>query len=131
MNIQTRRSLTRGLLIALCLFSSSAVMLGMQTVAADTPVSAMASPGGQNQCRGIDSKLARQQADAAFRSAQYHKAGQCYLAAGDKPRANVAFLKAAAADNAGTKRQLAANANQVKQQVRQWREAFSNAFTPH
>lgn len=131
MNVQKRNSLARGLLIALFLLSSSAVLQGMRTAAADTPLPGTAAPVAQNECRGVDSKLAREQADTAFQKAQYHKAGQCYLIAGDKARANVAFVKAAAADNAGTKRQLAANANQVKQQVRQWREAFSNAFTSH
>ena len=132
MNVQTRYSMVHGLLIALCLFSSSAVLQGMRTAAADTPpLAGTAAPVAQNECRGVDSKLAREQADAAFRKAQYREAGQCYLIAGDEPRANVAFIKAAAADNAATKRQLAANANQVKEQVRQWREAFSSAFTSH
>lgn len=131
MNLQTRQSMARGLLVVLFLLSSSAVLQGMRTAAADTPLPDTAVPVAQNECRDVGAKVARAQADAAFRKAQYHKAGQCYLIAGDNPRANLAFVKAAAADNAGTKRQLAANANQLKQQVRQWREAFSNAFTPH
>lgn len=126
MNMGTRHSMTRLLLIALCFSSSCAVLQGTRTAAADSPVPGMSTPSGQSECRGIGSKLARKQADAAFRKAQYHEAGQCYLIAGDKPRADLAFIKAAAADNAGTKRQLAANANQVKEQFRQLREAFTS-----
>lgn len=125
MNVQTRQSVARGLLIALCLSSSSAVLQGMRAAAADSPVPGTAVPSGQNECRGVDSKLAREQADAAFRKAQYQKAGQCYLIAGDKPRADLAFIKAAAANSADTKRQLAANANQAREQFRQLREAFT------
>jgi hypothetical protein len=126
MNVQTRRSMAPGLLIALFLLAGSAVLQGMRTAAADTPVPGTPAPVARNECRGVDSKLAREQADAAFRKARYHEAAQCYLIAGDKPRADLAFLKAAAADNADTKRQLAANANQVKEQFRQLREAFTS-----
>lgn len=126
MNVGTRRSLTRMLLIALCFSSSCALLQGTRTAAADSPVPGMTSASGQSECRGIASRLARERADAAFRKAQYQKAGQCYLVAGDKPKADLAFIKAAAADNAGTKRQLAANANQVKEQFRQLREAFTS-----
>lgn len=124
MNTQTRHSVARGLLIVLCLCSSPAVLQNMRTAAADSPAPGTATAIGQQDCRGIASKLARERADAALRKAQYQQAGQCYLIAGDKPRADLAFIKAAAADNGNTKRQMAANANQVKAQFRQLREAF-------
>jgi len=126
MNAQTRHSMARGLLVVLCLSASTAVLQGMRTAAADSPAPATAAASGQDACRGVDSKLARTRADAAFRNAQYQRAGQCYLIAGDKPRADLAFVKAAAADNGNTKRQMAANANQVKEQFRQLREAFTS-----
>ena len=98
----------------------------MRTAAADSPTPGTATATGQKECRGIDSKLAHERADAAFRKAQYQLAGQCYLIAGDRPRADLAFVKAAAADNGNTKRQMTANVNQVKEQFRQLREAFTS-----
>ena len=115
-----------GLLIALALCSSPAVLRGIGTAAADSPIPGTVTEAKLNQCRGMAVKLAHERADVAFREAQYQEAGQCYLIAGDKPRADLAFIKAAAAEGPGTKRQLTANANQVKDQFRQFREAFSS-----
>jgi hypothetical protein len=116
-----------GLLIALLLCSSPAVLRAMRTAAADNPVAVTTTAGtGANECRGMEAKLAHERADLAFRRMRYQQAGQCYLIAGDKPRADLAFIKAAAAEGPGTKRQLAANANQVKDQFRQFREAFGS-----
>ncbi len=108
----------RGLFVVLCLC--------MRTAAADVPTLGTAATAS-NECRGMDAKLAHERADLAFHEARYQQAGQCYLIAGDKPRADLAFVKAAAAEAPSTKRQLTANANQVKEQFRQLREAF----TPH
>jgi hypothetical protein len=118
---------TTGLLIALFLCSSPAVLQAMRTAAAGNPTVTTTAEARPNECRGMDAKLAHERADLAFQKAQYQQAGQCYLIAGDKPRADLAFIKAAAAEAPGTKQQLAANANQVKDQFRQFREAF----TPH
>lgn len=70
----------------------------------------------------MDSKLAHETADAAFRKSQYRLAGQCYLIAGDDSKANLAFAKATAAEAPIVKRQLAANAKQVQDQFRQFRQ---------
>jgi len=104
------------LLIALCLCSSPAVLQGIPTAAADTP----------SECRGMNAKRAHERADLAFQQARYHEAGQCYVIAGDMSRANLAFVKATAAEAPAIKRQLTANANQVKDQFRQFREAFTS-----
>lgn len=98
----------------------------MRIAAANTPPPGVTPAIGQTACRGIDPKAARERAHLLFRKAQYRQAGQCYLVAGDKPQADLAFIKATAADAPGTKRQLAANANQVKEQVRRLREAFTS-----
>ena len=116
----------RGLLIVLCFCSSPAVLQNMGTAAAANPTPGPSVEITPNECRGMDAKLAHQRADLAFRKAQYRQAGQCYLIAGDKPRADLAFVKAAAAESPAAKRQLEANANQVKEQFRQLREAFSS-----
>lgn len=71
----------QGLLIALCLCSSPAVLQDLHTAAAADPTSGMASEAAPNACRGIDAKLAHERADLAFRKAQYRQAGQCYLIA--------------------------------------------------
>ena len=126
MNAPTRHPVVQGFLITLCLVSGPAVLKDVRTAAADSPAPAAAVVTGQKDCRGVDSKLARKQAEAAAHRSQYQQAGQCYLAAGDKPRADLAFVKAAAAEGAVTKRKLAVNANQAKQQFRQLREAFAS-----
>jgi hypothetical protein len=115
-----------GVLIVLSLCSSPALLQGMRTAAADSPTPSTAAETGPNVCRGMDAKLAQQRGDLAFQKGQFQLAGQCYLIAGDKPRADRAFLKAAAAEAPAIKRQLADNANQVKQQFRQFREAFAS-----
>ena|SRR5215469_16992568 len=115
-----------GLLIVLSLCSSPAVLQHMRTAAADTPAAA----SGPNACRGMDAKLAHEKADLAFSKAQYQQAGQCYLIAGDNLRADRAFVKATAAEAPATKRQLTANANQVKEQFRQFRQ-IREALTSH
>lgn len=116
-----------GFLIVLCLCSSPAVPQSMRTAAANSPTLGAAAGTRPDECRGMDAKRAHDRADLAFREARYQQAGECYLIGGDKPRADLAFIKAAAAQVPGTKRQLTANANQVKAQFRQFREAFSSA----
>ena len=115
-----------GLLVVLFLCSSPAVLQSMRTAAADSPTPSTAAEAGPNACHGMDVKLAQQRADLAFQKGQFQLAGQCYLIAGDKPRADRAFLKATAAEAPAIKRQLADNANQVKEQFRQFREAFAS-----
>lgn len=98
----------------------------MSIAAAGTPAPVARPAIGQDACRGIGPKVARERADLLFRKAQYRQAGQCYLIAGDEPQADLAFIKATAASAPGTKRQLTANANQVKEQFRRLREAFTS-----
>jgi acyl CoA:acetate/3-ketoacid CoA transferase alpha subunit len=123
---QVVKSIPRALLVVLSLCSTPAVLQHILTAAANSPAPATATAIGQDECRDMDPKLARERAVVAFRKAQYREAAQCYLMAGDKPRADLAFIKAAAADAPIAKRQLAANANQVKAQFRQLREAFTS-----
>lgn len=134
MNARTRRSTARALLIVLCLCSSPAVLLGTRTAAADSPAHGTGAAIGQitarKNCRGIEPRLARMRAEAAARKSQYRRAGQCYLMAGDEARANLAFIRAASAESAAAKRQLAANANQVRRQFRTFRR-LREAFTSH
>jgi hypothetical protein len=114
------------LLIVLYLLSGPAVLQNVQTAAADGPATNTAAVTEQQDCRGVDSETARERAQAATRKARYQQAGECYLAAGDKPDADVQFVKAAAADGKVTKRQLAVGTKQAKAQFRQLREAFAS-----
>jgi len=114
-----------GLLIALCL-SGPAVLQGIRAAAADTPAPSAAAGAVPSECRGMNAKRAHERADLAFQQARYQEAGRCYVIAGDMSRANLAFVKATAAEAPAIKRQLTANANQVKQQFRQFREAFTS-----
>src|SRR6185437_10415499 len=95
MNAQTHQSVARGLLVVLCLLSGPTVLLNVQTAAADSPTHSAAAVIGRQDCRGVDSKTARERAVAATRKSQYQQAGRCYLAAGDKPKADLQFAKAA------------------------------------
>ena len=113
-----------GLLVVLCLCSSPAVLQDMRTAAADNLAPRAAAKTGPNECRGMDAKLAHERADLAFRRAQYQQAGQCYLIAGDKPRADLAFVKAGAAGVADTTRPKAGDGTQVLVQLQQFREAL-------
>lgn len=122
---QTRHVLLPGLLIALGLISGPALLQCVQMAAADSPTSPTAVIGMKG-CRGAGSTLARERAKAALQRSQYRQAGRCYLAAGDNAKADFSFVRAAGAESAVTKRQLAANASQVKQQFRQLREAFAS-----
>lgn len=134
MTARTRRSTARALLMVLWFCSSPAVLLSTRTAAANSPAHGADGAIGrmtvQKDCRGIDSRLARERAEAAVRKSRYRRAGQCYLIAGDEARANLAFIKAAAAESAAAKRQLAANANQVRRQFRTFRR-LREAFTSH
>lgn len=123
---QTRRSMAGGLLVVLGLLSGPTVLQSVQTAAAGSPAPSTAVVIRQQDCRGVDPKTARERAVAATRRSQYRRAGQCYLAAGDKPSADVQFVKAAAADSAVTKRQLTVGVQQAKAQFRQLREAFAS-----
>lgn len=124
--MQTRHLIAPSFLIALCLYSTPVILQHTGTAAADSPAPGITAAIEQNECRGMDPKRAHQRADLEFREAQYRQAGWCYLIAGDKPKADRAFLKATAADAPAVKRQLAANAKQVKDQFRQLREAFAS-----
>lgn len=124
--LQARHSITRGFLVALCLCSTPMVLQRVCTAAADGPVPATSAAIAQNQCRSMDPKRAHQRADLAFQKGEYQQAAQCYLIAGDKLRADRAFIKATAAQAPLVGRQLAANAKQVKEQFRQFREAFAS-----
>lgn len=126
MNSQTRQSAARGLLIVLCLLAGPGVLQNVQTAAADSPAPSAAAVTAQQGCHDVDSKAARERAVVAARKSQYREAGQCYLAAGDKPAADLQFAKAAAADAAVTKRQLAVGVKQAKVQFSQLREAFAS-----
>ncbi|MDE2450199.1 MAG: hypothetical protein KGO22_14585 [Gammaproteobacteria bacterium] len=125
MNARTRQSAARGLLIVLCLLSGPGLQ-NLPTAAADSPAPSTAAVTGQQDCRDVDSKAARERAVVAARRSQYRQAGQCYLAAGDKPAADLQFAKAAAADAAVTRRRLAVGVKQAKVQFSQLREAFAS-----
>lgn len=110
----------------LCLLSGPSVLQSVQTAAADRPGRAAGAVIGHQDCRGVDPKTAHDQAVAAARKSQYQQAGQCYLVAGNKPKADLQFAKAAAAASVTTKRQLAVGVKQAKAQFRQLREAFAS-----
>ena len=126
MNRQTLNSAARRLVIILPLLSGPAVLQNVQRAAANSPAPSTAAVIGQRDCRALDLKVDREHAVAATRKLQYEQAGKCYLAVGDKPKADLRFAKAAAADAAVSKQQLTVGVKQAKALFRKVREPFSS-----
>jgi hypothetical protein len=80
--------------------------------------------GASVNCNEASPEHARQLADKAWQGADYQRAGECYLAAGQHSQADQAFVKASAQTRDDTSRRLASNLNDVKAQARQMKQAF-------
>lgn len=91
-------SRTRGLHVS-ALFGV-ALLAAARIVSADTPVEPSRS------CEAATVDEAHSLADRLYASEDYQRAGQCYQAAGDLTRANLAFLKAAGPASEDTARKL-------------------------
>jgi hypothetical protein len=70
----------------------------------------------EHSCVAASADEARSLANVLFERGAYHNAGECYLAAGDYSRANLAFLKAAAPASAIAVRDFAETRNSAKEQ---------------
>ena len=79
---------------------------------------------GTWNCNDVTAERARWLADKASSEGSFKRAGECYLAAGDLADADKAFLKASAQTGEETSRKLASNADVVKTQAKQLKQAF-------
>jgi hypothetical protein len=91
----------------------------MLTVAAAPLVSADPPVDAQQHCAVATPAQARRVAQHLLDQAAYQRAGECYQAAGDLARANLAFLKAVGPESAATERRLAEQRDLAKALLRQ------------
>ena len=82
--------------------------------------------GDPLSCSDATPERARMLADKASQEGAYQRAGECYLAAGQRNLADQAFVKASAQSKEDTSRRLASNLNDMKAQARQMKQAFQH-----
>jgi hypothetical protein len=88
-------------------------------------VALAASPADETEgCQAVAAPDAKVRADRLYESAQYQRAGECYQAAGDLARANLAFLKAVEPKNGENARALTAQRDTAKALFTNVQQAF-------
>jgi hypothetical protein len=125
MNI--RHALCAALVYAV--MGSSVTLLSTTAAAADfaqVPAGSLSPPSTVTDpsCRAVSRQLARALGDRFYQQRAFHLAAECYRVAGEYSLANRAFLRAAEPESESTARTLATNRDEIKTQVRQFREAF-------
>src|SRR5215475_5036026 len=88
-------------LVLLCLISTDLVL-------ADFP-----APGA-SRCSATSPQQAKFQADVLYEQGEYQRAGECYEAAGDASRAQLAYLKAAGPNSKSAARGLSEERDAAK-----------------
>jgi hypothetical protein len=100
--------------------------------AANTSTAAVAvAPTAESRCTAASAERARERADQAWQDGSYQLAGECYLVAGEPAMADRAFVKAVAPQAALTSRTLAENRDEMKAQIRQWKQAVQALQRAH
>jgi hypothetical protein len=89
------------------------------------------TPTAELRCTAASAQRAREIAEQAWQDGSYQLAGECYLAAGEPAMADRAFLKAVAPLAAVTSQRVAENGDQVKAQLRQWKQALRSLQRTH
>jgi len=82
----------------------------------------------EHSCVASSAEQARSLGDVLFEHGAYQNAGQCYIAAGDYSRANLAFLKAAAPQSAIAARDFADTRNSAKEQAQRIRRNLHRSW---
>jgi hypothetical protein len=82
--------------------------------------------GAAETCGDATPEHARWLADKASRDGDYQRAGECYLAAGQRSLADQAFVRASAQSKTDTSKRLASNLNDFKTSARQMKQAFQH-----
>jgi hypothetical protein len=88
-----------------------------------------APPSNSEQsCLASSAEQARSLGKLLFERGAYQTAGECYIAAGDYSRANLAFLRAAAPESAAAARDLAETSNAAKAQFQRIRRNLHRSW---
>jgi hypothetical protein len=82
------------------------------------------APGPSQLCEAASKQEAKELADRYYEQREYQRAGECYDDAGDRSRAQLAFLKAAAPNAAETARALKKERDAAKGLFTQVQQAF-------
>ena len=82
--------------------------------------------GTVEACGEATPDRARWLADKASRDGDYQRAGECYLAAGQRSLADQSFVRASAQSKADTSKRLASNLSDFKASARQMKQAFQH-----
>ena len=93
--------------------AASLTMAAAPLVLADPPLD------DQQQCTDASPEQARWVAEQLLEQGAYQRAGECYQAAGDLTRANLAFMKAVGPESDAAKRRLVEQQGQAKALLRQ------------
>jgi hypothetical protein len=109
----------RTLLVALALLGAAG------TAAADVQDTVVVV-GAAESCGDATPERARWLADKASRDGDHQRAGECYLAAGQRSLADQAFVKASAQSTTDTSKRLASNLSDFKASTRQLKLAFQH-----
>jgi hypothetical protein len=110
----------RTLWVALALFGA------VGTAAADVQDTVVVV-GATEACGDATPERARWLADKASRDGDHQRAGECYLAAGQRSLADQSFVRAASAQSrTDTSRRLASNLSDFKASTRQLKQAFQH-----
>jgi hypothetical protein len=118
--IEKRLRVMRTLLVALALLGAAG------TAAADVQDTVVVV-GATEACGDATPERARWLADRASRDGDHQRAGECYLAAGQRSLADQSFVRAASVQSkTDTSRRLASNLSDFKASTRQLKQAFQH-----
>lgn len=101
------------------------------TANTSTAAVAAVAPTPESRCTAASAERARELADQAWQDGSYQLAGECHLLAGEPAMADRAFVKAVAPQAALTSRRLGENRDEVKAQIRQWKQAVHDLQRAH
>jgi hypothetical protein len=93
-------------------------------LAATRMVLADPAPDESRHCDAADPPAAKSLADVLYERREYQRAGECYQAAGDPSRAQLAFLKAVAPQSEATARAFREQQDAAKSLLTKVQQAF-------
>ncbi len=99
-------------------------LLGAAGTAAADVQDTVVVTGVAESCGDATPERARWLADKASRDGDHQRAGECYLAAGQRFLADRSFVKASAQTSTDTSKRLVSNLSDFKTSTRQLKQAF-------
>jgi len=120
--VQAVRALTSGVLSSFCKTPTNVLglicLLNMGLALADSPTAAT------SRCAVTSAQQAKSVADVLYEQGEYERAGECYEAAGEPSRAQLAYLKAAGPNSESAARGLRQERDAAKALITQVQRAF-------